>query len=181
MGILPQRHHLTKKEAEKLGPRLLEEARPLLKEWASELIKYQIIDTFHKMDGVKYSAATAGNRNTWLTNNSDRVLFGKLKSNASSNVMATALATLDTTDDKMTADTVTLGKRIAKRQTRTSRRSSRTRQGGNTLSSSRTRATSGTSRKTPRSLQPTVKLGLVKAPAWTRTRFSRTVISSMTA
>ncbi len=104
----------TKKEAEKLGPRLLEEARPLLKEWASELIKYQIIDTFHKMDGVKYSAATAGNRNTWLTNNSDRVLFGKLKSNASSNVMATALATLDTTDDKMTADTVTLGKRIAK-------------------------------------------------------------------
>lgn len=104
----------TKKEAEKIGPRLMEEARPLLKEWAAELIKYQLIDTFHKIDGTKFSAADATARNTWLTNNADRALFGKLKSNASSNVHATALATLDTTDDLMTSNTVTLAKRIAK-------------------------------------------------------------------
>lgn len=104
----------TKKEAEKMGPRLMEEARPLLKEWAAELVKYQIIDTFHKMDGTKFSSAAAGVRNTWLTNNSDRVLFGSLKANASSNVHATAIATCDSVNDKMTTDTITLAKRIAK-------------------------------------------------------------------
>ena len=104
----------TKKEAEKIGPRLMEEARPLLKEWAAELVKYQIIDTFHKMDGAKFSAAAAGARNTWLTNNRDRVVFGKLLANAASNVHATTLATLDTTDDKMTTDVLVQAKRLAR-------------------------------------------------------------------
>ena len=104
----------TKKEAEKIGPRLMEEARPLLKEWASELIKYQIIDNFHKMNGTIFSAANAAARNAWLTANADRVLFGKVKANAASNVHATALATLDSTDDKMSTDMVTLAKRIAR-------------------------------------------------------------------
>jgi hypothetical protein len=63
---------------------------------------------------IPYASATAGQRNTWLTNNADRVLFGSTKSNASSNVMATALATVDTTNDKLTAAVVSLAKRIAK-------------------------------------------------------------------
>jgi hypothetical protein len=63
---------------------------------------------------VSYAAATAGQRNTWMVNNADRVLFGASKSNAVSGVMATALLTVDNTADKMTAAIVTLAKRIAR-------------------------------------------------------------------
>lgn len=92
--------------------------RPLLKEWASDEIKYQMIDCFHQMsDGATYAASSAGTRNTFITNNSDRVLFGKLKSNGSSNVMATALATLDTTDDILSPTIGQLAKRMAKSAT----------------------------------------------------------------
>src|SRR4029077_11337526 len=53
-------------------------------------------------------------RNTWLTNNADRVLFGIAKSNAVSNVYATALTTIDNTADKLSAAQITLAKRIAR-------------------------------------------------------------------
>lgn len=110
------RHAITfdKKEREKSAVALMEAARPLLKEWAAEIIKYQVIDNFHKINGTKFSSANAAARNTWLTNNADRVLFGALKANASSNVHATALATVDSTNDKLSADMVTLAKRIAR-------------------------------------------------------------------
>ena len=105
---------MTKKERDKSANDLLEITRPLLKEFASELIKYQIIDTFAKIDGLKFTVASAGQRNTWLTNNADRVLFGNAKSNAASNVHATALATVDSTNDKLTTAVGSLAKRIAR-------------------------------------------------------------------
>jgi len=106
---------VSKKEREKSAVDLLEARRPLLKEWSSELIKYQCIDTFHTMsNGLTYTAADATARNAFLANNSDRVLFGKLKSNGSSNVMATALATLDTTDDVLSPTIGSLAKRMAR-------------------------------------------------------------------
>jgi len=109
---------ISKKEREKSAVNLLEERKPLLREWSAELIKYQIIDTFHTMsDGTTYANASAGTRNTFLTNNADRVLFGKLKSNYSSGVMATALATLDTTDDILSPTIGSLAKRMAKSAT----------------------------------------------------------------
>lgn len=54
------------------------------------------------------------NKDTWLTNNTDRVQFGKLVSNSSSNDHSTSMATLDTTDDIMSAGILTLAKRRAK-------------------------------------------------------------------
>ena len=63
---------------------------------------------------ISYGAASAAQRNTWMVNNADRVLFGNSKSNAVSGVMATALATIATPGGKMTAATVTLAKRIAR-------------------------------------------------------------------
>ena len=51
---------------------------------------------------------------TWLVNNADRVLFGAAKANASSGVYATALLTVDSAADKMSAATITLAKRIAR-------------------------------------------------------------------
>lgn len=105
---------LTKKEREKSANNLMEVVRPLLKEWASELVKFQLIDCFHKIDGTVFASAAAGARNTWLTNNADRVLFGSAKANASSNVHATALATVDSAADKLSTAVASLAKRIAR-------------------------------------------------------------------
>lgn len=105
----------TKKEQEKSALDLVGEFRPALKEWAAELHKYQIIDCFHTMtDGTKFSAADATKRNTWLTNNLDRVLFGATQANAASGVHATALALVDNTDDKLTAATSQLARLMAR-------------------------------------------------------------------
>lgn len=61
-----------------------------------------------------YQSANATALNAWLVNNSDRVLFGALKANAVSGVLATALLTVDSTNDKLTASAVSVMKRIAK-------------------------------------------------------------------
>src|SRR5262249_51587168 len=56
---------------------------------------------------------SAAQRNTWLVNNSDRVLFGASKSN-NTGVYATSLTNIDNTADKMNAAQLTLAKRIAR-------------------------------------------------------------------
>lgn len=96
-----------KKEKEKSAVRLMEMAKPKLRAWAGEKIKYQMITAFHSIyvpgtaGGIPFGTASAAQRNTWMTNNSDRVLFGKDIANAASNVHATALATIDGTADKL--------------------------------------------------------------------------------
>lgn len=69
--------------------------------------------TFDRYEGVTWTSATEANKDAWLALNSDRVLFGKLRSNISSNDHSVALSTLDTTDDKLTAATASLAKRMA--------------------------------------------------------------------
>lgn len=68
----------------------------------------------HSIDGKAYESASSTERNTWLTNNSDRVLFGSAVSNHSSLVHATALSNIDSTNDKLTGSVVGLAKRVAK-------------------------------------------------------------------
>jgi N4-gp56 family major capsid protein len=98
---------------------ILDAARDALQVWSLEKMRADIILSLTAMtaDGnlqIPYASATAGQRNSWLVNNSDRVLFGASRSNAVSGVMATALATVDSTNDKLTSGTVSLAKRIAK-------------------------------------------------------------------
>ena len=107
---------------------LFKEANPALKSWAMELKRNKIIQAMGAIsvnsagDALNYggtvgaygsSAATAANMDTWNANNQDRVLYGKLKSNNTSGNHTTSLATIDTTDDKMTSSMVTLLKRMA--------------------------------------------------------------------
>jgi N4-gp56 family major capsid protein len=68
---------------------------------------------FDRYEGVSWTTASEANKDSWLVANSDRVLFGKLRSNAVSLDHSTALATLDTTDDKLTTATASLAKRMA--------------------------------------------------------------------
>ena len=98
---------------------LLDAAKDALQVWSLEKIRGDIINSLTAVTAdanvqVTYAAATAGQRNTWLTNNSDRILFGSSVANGVSNVMATALATVDATNDKLTTGVISLAKRIAR-------------------------------------------------------------------
>jgi N4-gp56 family major capsid protein len=104
----------SKKEREKSAQDLLAEKNDLLSEWASEKIKYQIVDAFHSINGVLYANASEAQKDAWLAGNSDRVLFGNLISNHSSGDHSTSLGNIDTTNDKGTAATVHLLKRRAR-------------------------------------------------------------------
>lgn len=88
--------------------------RDALRNWAMETWRADIIDALMSIDGVAFTASSAAQRNTWLTNNADRVLFGATKSNASSNVWATAAGNVDATADKLTPDAISLMRRLAK-------------------------------------------------------------------
>ena len=94
-------------------------ARDMLMNWSMSKLRADIIGglgaiTADSSVSYSYAAATAGQRNTWVTNNADRVLFGASVSNGSSNVMATALATVDSTNDVMSTTILSLAKRRAK-------------------------------------------------------------------
>lgn len=81
--------------------------------WNMELQRDKIIEALGSIDGVAYIDATAAQRNTWLVNNSDRVLFGAAKTN-NTGVHATSLANVDSTNDKLTSGAIKQMKRIAK-------------------------------------------------------------------
>lgn len=109
------------------------EAKPLLADWGKEIQRDELIEAFMALpsesppanlgaapgdtvNGIRYEAATAAQRNTWNAANSDRVLYGKLVGNYNS-THATALANVDGTDDKLTAAAVSLMKSIAEQAT----------------------------------------------------------------
>jgi hypothetical protein len=62
---------------------LREAMKPSLKTWAEENTRNLIIAALHSKDGVAYATATEAQKDTWLTNNADRVLFGNAKVNGS--------------------------------------------------------------------------------------------------
>src|SRR5690606_8759465 len=122
-----------KSESYKTTLDLLRVARPRLRDWAANVVlKKGLIQqmqgivvpgtTVTESDGstyqgpdsvIPYAQASAAQRNAFVVNNSDRILFGADIANASSGVMATALATIDSTNDKLTAAAISKVKRIA--------------------------------------------------------------------
>lgn len=119
VGVIRHAVAVTDWDRQKSTIDILDAARPALKNWAMNKLRSDIILSLGAItaDGdvqISYGAASAAQRNTWLTNNADRVLFGATKSNAVSNVYATALTTIDNTADKMNAAQLTLAKRLAR-------------------------------------------------------------------
>lgn len=109
---------VTEWDEQKSAIDLRDAGRAGLKVWAMEKMREDVITALKSVPNsagvmVPYESATAAERNAWLVANSDRVQFGALVSNASSGVMATALATVDATDDKLTASLVSMIKRRA--------------------------------------------------------------------
>jgi hypothetical protein len=94
-------------------------ATQLLRGWARRIIRDDLVDALlsiptasiqvnrftspgNRINGIKWALATAANKNSWVTANSDRVVFGSVISNYST-TFATAVANVDATNDKMTA------------------------------------------------------------------------------
>ncbi len=113
-------------ENEKAEFDLFNESRPALMNWTMELVRDQTIQALGALDaaGVYYNyggtsgafgatAASVTNMDTWNTQNVDRVLYGRAKTNYVSGDHTASLANIDTTNDKMTAAMVSLLKRIA--------------------------------------------------------------------
>lgn len=125
---------VTKREEHWTEMDLRNAAKLVLKNWAAETLRDDIIISCMAVDGTSrlagkptstpdgvsltpleaYTAQSEASKNAWMVANSDRYLFGKLVANAVSGIHATALLTLDTTDDKLTAAMLTLAKIRAK-------------------------------------------------------------------
>ncbi len=125
------RHAFTMKKSEKRkqSADAFGEVRPLLNGWADELRRDETIIAMlslpsesaqaglgsaagDRVAGIRYSAATATQRNTWNADNSDRVLYGNTTSNYNA-THATALANVDATNDLFTLGSAALMKRLA--------------------------------------------------------------------
>src|SRR5687768_6142737 len=90
-------------------------ARGTLRTWVDEDVKFEAIDRLGDVgtnNDVPFDIATAAQKNTWVTNNADRVLFGAGTSNYST-TFATAAGNVDATNDKLTRRSLSMLKRIA--------------------------------------------------------------------
>jgi N4-gp56 family major capsid protein len=92
---------------------LREAGRAILMDWAKEHTKDLVIDALEGINGVNYADASESQKDAWLVDNVDRVQFGALRSNGSSLDHSAALANIDNTADKLTANALTVMKRLA--------------------------------------------------------------------
>lgn len=117
----------TKKEA---SINIRETASPLLTNWTKRIRRDDMIRAFlsiptaaeqagrnsgsgNRINGITWANATTGNKNSWLTANADRVLFGSAISNQVAGNVASSLANVDNTNDRMTVAVGAMAKRLA--------------------------------------------------------------------
>lgn len=101
-------------EAQKTAIDLRQAHRDVLMDWNMELDRDNILSALGSINGVAYASASEAQKDAWLADNADRVLFGAAKSNNSSNDHSASLLNVDTTADKLTPGAVSLMKRMAK-------------------------------------------------------------------
>lgn len=101
-------------EAQKTAIDLRQAHRDVLMDWNMELDRDNIISALGSINGVAYASASDAQKDAWLVDNADRVLFGAAKSNNSANDHSASLLNIDTSADKLTPDAISLMKRMAK-------------------------------------------------------------------
>jgi hypothetical protein len=123
---------IPRSEEQKSSIDLFGQARPLLEDWGKELQRDEIIDAYYavpldstapsalgsvngqRVNGVFFDLATSAQRNTWLTDNADRVLFGGAQSNLSAGAFATSAGNV-TSAMTLSAASLLKMKRLAKK------------------------------------------------------------------
>jgi len=88
-------------------------AKMSLKNLQMRYLRNDIETALHSINGLAYSAASEAQKDAWLVDNADRVLFGSAVANGVSNDHSVALALVDSTNDTLTRGVVSLAKRIA--------------------------------------------------------------------
>lgn len=104
----------SKFEAQKTAIDLRKAHKDVLMDWNMELDRDNILAAMCSINGTAYASASEADKDAWLVDNADRVLFGAAKSNGSSNDHSTALGNIDSTNDKLTPDALSIMKRMAK-------------------------------------------------------------------
>src|SRR3984957_5776065 len=123
---------LPKSEEQKSSIDLFGQARPLLEDWGKELQRDEIIDTFYtvplastapaglgstngqRINGALFDTATTAQRNTWTTDNADRMLFGGAQGNLVSGNWGGSAANI-TSAMTLSATAILKMKRLAKK------------------------------------------------------------------
>jgi hypothetical protein len=89
--------------------------KDILMTWNMELDRDLVIEALGSINGVPYATATETQKDAWLVDNADRVLFGAaLSNNSTPGDHSAALANIDNTSDKLTPGALSLMKRLAK-------------------------------------------------------------------
>jgi len=119
---------MTKAEKQKDSADIFGVAKPLLSDWGKELQRDELIAAFMalptdvlptssggvRVNGIQYDLATSTQLNLWDTDNGpDRILYGDKISNRVAGNHASSLSAITTTM-KLSAATLSLGKRLAK-------------------------------------------------------------------
>lgn len=86
-------------------------ARTQLREWAQKTLRDDCLKALGQIDGVNYTTATQGQKDTWNTNNQDRVLYGITTSNYTTDHSA-AIGFLSA-GESLTPNVLSLMKRMA--------------------------------------------------------------------
>jgi hypothetical protein len=92
---------------------LRDAGRAVLLDWSMEDTRDLIIEKLGSINGTAYASASEANKDAWLVDNADRVLFGAAKANNASNDHSAALANIDNTNDKFSPTSLSLLKRMA--------------------------------------------------------------------
>jgi len=85
-------------------------ARVQLREWAMKTLRDKITEALGQIDGVAFGTATNAQRNTWQSNNTDRVVFGT--GTVTATTFASAISAISTTS-QLTPNLLSLMKRLA--------------------------------------------------------------------
>lgn len=119
-GVAVKHHELKKSPID-----LMLAKKGALKQWNIKKMRADIIAALYSINGVPYydyrynsetvvSAATETQKDAWLVDNVDRVLFGALVSNGSSLDHSAALANIDSTNDRFSPAILSMAKRRAR-------------------------------------------------------------------
>lgn len=91
---------------------ILNAGKVALKTLAMRYLRNDIITALHSINGVAYASANETQKDAWLADNADRVLFGTAKANNVGNDHSASLANVDS-NSKLTGEVVSLAKRMA--------------------------------------------------------------------